>query len=138
MASSGFMPSAVALMTISHPCGSAAPNRARQPVVSATDLARLISATLVNVEYGKRLGAGGRDGKCDGAARAAGANQKNRFVCRVITFPLHAEHATEAIERGPDPPTILGATNDIDCADLTSRRMQFVDKRQHALLMRHA
>ena len=54
-------------------------------------LSKAHSTTLVNVEYGKRTRAGGRDGKRDGTAGAAGADQKNRFVRRVITFPLHAE-----------------------------------------------
>src|SRR6266496_5019884 len=100
-------------------------------------LGELVSATLVDIEYAKCPSTRGRDRKCDSPACASGADEKNGFVRRVITFPLHSEHATEAIERGTDPASIVMATDDVECADLTSSQIEFVDKSQHALLVRH-
>ncbi|KQX22990.1 hypothetical protein ASD05_11605 [Variovorax sp. Root434] len=55
----------------------------------------------------------------------------------MVTLPLHAKHTTEPVEYGTDPAPILIATDDVECADLPGRRIQFVDKGQHPLLMRH-
>ena len=86
-------------------------------------LGEVVSATLVDIEYGKCPGTRGRDRKCDSSACASGADEKNGFVRGVITFPLHSEHATEAIERGTDPTSIVMATDDVECADLTSSQI---------------
>src|SRR5205823_932340 len=86
-------------------------------------LGELVSATLVDIEYGKCPGTRRRDRKCDSSARASGPDEKNGFVRGVITFPLHSEHATEAIERGTDPASIVMATDDVECADLTSSQI---------------
>jgi len=68
---------------------------------------------------------------------AAGADEKHGFVRRVMTFPLHPEHATQAIEHGTHPASIVVAADDVDRADLMGGRMQFVDEVQHPLFMRH-
>ena len=107
------------------------------PGFGSNALGEVFSSTLVDIEYGQRPGTRRRDRKCDGSARATGADEKNGFVGRVITFPLHSEHATEAIEHGTDPASIAMATDDVECADLTSSWMKLVDKSQHPLLMRH-
>ena len=121
--SSGFMPSAVALITISHPCGSGGPERVLQPVAAATDSARSSArrsstSNMVSVRAPA-------DATANAIALPAppGADEKNGFVRRVITFPLHSEHATEAIEHGADPASIVIATDDVECADLTSSRI---------------
>src|SRR5206468_6737348 len=86
-------------------------------------LGEVVSATRVDIEYGKCPCTRGRDRKCDSSACPSGADEKNGLVRRVITFPLHSEHATEAIEDGTDPASIVVATDDVECADLTSSRM---------------
>ena len=72
-------------------------------------LGEVLSATLVDIEYGKRPGTRGRDGKRDSSACAPGTDEKNGFVRRVITFPLHPEDAAEAIEDGTNPASIVMA-----------------------------
>jgi hypothetical protein len=86
-------------------------------------LGEVLSATLVDIEYGKRPGTRGPDSECDSSACAPGTNEKDRFVRRVITFPLHPEDATDAIEDGTNPASIVMATNHVERAHLTSSRM---------------
>src|SRR5438552_14583198 len=88
----------------------------------------LFSARLVDIEYRKCPRTRRRDRKCDRPACASGADEKNGFVRGVITFPLHSEHATEAIEHGTDPASSVIASDDVECADLTSSQIQFVDE----------
>ena len=88
-------------------------------------------------EDGECPGTSRRDRKCDGSAGASRANEENGFVRRVIAFPLHPQHATNAIEHGTDPASIVVAADHIERADLTSSRMQLVDEGQHPLLVRH-
>src|SRR6185437_326533 len=83
----------------------------------------ILSATLVDIEYGKRPGTRGPDSKCDSSAGAPGTDEKDRFVRRVIAFPLHPEHAAEAIEDGTDPASIVIATDHVERAHLPSSRM---------------
>ena len=54
-----------------------------------------------------------------------------------MTFPLHSEDATDTVEHGTDPATIVIAANHIQGADLASGRVELVDEREHPLLMRH-
>jgi hypothetical protein len=70
-------------------------------------LGEVLCATLVNIEYGKRPGTRGCDRKCDSSACAPGTDEQNGFVRWVITFPLHSEHAAEAIEDGTNPASIV-------------------------------
>ena len=84
-----------------------------------------------------QVGTCGPDSKCDSSACAPGTDEKNRFVRGVITFPLHPEDATEAIEDGADPAPIFVATDDVEGAHLTSSRMQVVDEGHHPLLVWH-
>ena len=100
-------------------------------------LDEVASATLVDIEYGKCPGARRCDRKCDCSASAAGANEKDGFVRGVVAFPLHSKHATQAIEHGADPAPVVTAANDVERANLAGRRVLFVDKVQHPLLMRH-
>jgi hypothetical protein len=86
-------------------------------------LGEVLSATLVDIEYGKRSGTRGPDRKCDSSACTPGTDEKNGFVRRVITFPLHPEHAADAIEDGTNPASIVMATDHAKCAHLTSGRM---------------
>jgi hypothetical protein len=58
--------------------------------LGADGLGEVVGAMLVDIEYGKCPGARGRDRKCDSATCASGADEKNRFVRRVITLPLHS------------------------------------------------
>src|SRR6266568_7460555 len=98
-------------------------------------LGEVLSAMLVDIEYGKRPGIRERDGKRDSSACAPGTDEKNGFVRRVITFPLHPEDAAEAIEDGTDPASIVIATDYVERAHLASSRMQVVDKGHHPLLV---
>ena len=98
---------------------------------------KIVGATLVDIEDGECPGTRGGDRECNRSACATGADEKNGFVRRVIAFPLHPEHTTEAIEHGTGPASIVMATDDVECADLTGGRMQFVDTSQHPLLVRH-
>jgi hypothetical protein len=86
-------------------------------------LGEVVSATLIDIEYGKCPGTRGRDRKCDSSACAPGTDEKNGFVRGVITFPLHPEHAAEAIEDGTNPASIVMATDHVERAHLTSSRM---------------
>jgi hypothetical protein len=137
MASFPFMPSGVALITTSNPCGSGGPERALQRVSAATDAARLASSTFIDVGYGQLACACGRDRECDGAPGAAGTDEKHRLIRRMVAFPLHSKNAADAIEYCADPATVWFAADDVERADLTSGRMQFVDKFQHPLFVRH-
>jgi hypothetical protein len=95
------------------------------------------SATLVDIEYGKRSGTRGRDSKCNRSAGAPGADQKDGFVRRVIAFPLHPKDAAEAIEDGTDPASTVITTDHVERAHLPSSRMQVVDEGHHPLLVWH-
>src|SRR5437764_14915047 len=87
-------------------------------------LGEFVSATLVDTEYGKCPCTRGRDRKCDSSACPTAAGEKNGLVRRVMTFPLHSDHATEAVEDGTDPVSIVMATHDVEGAGLTSSRRQ--------------
>lgn len=104
---------------------------------SGHGLREFVSATHVDVEYGECPGTCGRDSKSYCSTGASGTHEQNGFVHRVVPFPLHSEHAAEPIEHGTDPASIGIATDDVESADLTSRRMQFVHKSKHPLLMGH-
>src|SRR6185503_2395706 len=66
-----------------------------------------------------------------------GADEKDRFVRRVIAFPLHPEDAAEAIEDGANPASIVMAADYVERAHLSSRRMQLIDTSHHPLLVWH-
>ena len=57
---------------------------------------------------------------------------------RMVAFPLHPKNAADAIRYRADPASIRFAADDVERADLTSGRIQLVDKCEHPLLMRHS
>ena len=98
---------------------------------------KVIRATLVEIEYRKCACARRCDRKGNRPACTSGADEKNGLACRMITFPLHAEHTTDPVEHGTDPASVHVAADDIEGADLTSTHIQFVDVSHHVLLVRH-